>query len=234
LLLLDHVTLATRDLEGYTEMLERELGIRFEPPTETFPGARGRVARLGQGFLEMMTVEDEERIRSTPLGQAFWSYWNRKEGIFAVALEVRRGMHSFLTQAATRGISFMGPVEQKVPVGSGRFLRFQSAFLGWEMPWLIEYDMPREWSGKWMLDCVEIGVSSLEEEGNRYIQAYNPREVSRVTERTVRMMLDRGSLQLTESPVIGFQAVYVSGEGRRIRIFADEAGWHTETVQSWI
>jgi hypothetical protein len=69
-----------------------------------------------------------------------------------------------------------------------------------------------------MLDCVKIGVFSLEVEGNRYIRAFKPREVSRIAEGTVRMMLDRRSLQLKESPVTSFQAVQVSGGGSRVRI----------------
>lgn len=226
MLLLDHVTLAVYDLDDSVNRISNEIGIVFSPATETFPGARGQVARLGAGFLEVISIGDPSKIQSTPLGQGVSAYLSRKEGIFTVALEVRGGLSEFVESATARGIRFFGPVVQQVPLPNGFLLRFRMASLGFDMPWLIEYENTREWSNELKLAGIQVYVENLETAIARYVSAYNLSEADIETGTgEAKLYLDRGWIHLVQEQPIGFNTVILTNKETEYRIeFTQQQG----------
>jgi hypothetical protein len=157
-----------------------------------------------------MSVKDQAQISRTALGKGIAKFLRKREGIFAVALEVR-GLSRVVESATARGVLIHGPYVQKVPVETGRSLKLQSAFLGMQMPWLIEYDTQRQWQGDYVLRGVEINVSSLGEMVEHYCKAYSVKQVERLDSNRAQLHLDRGWLILSERNPEGFDAVFVSG-----------------------
>ena len=68
---IDHVSLATADLQQATTRLERELGLR-QTGEEDQPhlGTRVLLFGLGGAYLELVAITDRDRANSTELGKA--------------------------------------------------------------------------------------------------------------------------------------------------------------------
>ena len=227
MLMLDHVTFAVRDLDATVHKLTKETGVRFSAPVEAIPGARGQVAYLGKGFLEVIAEEDSDKLRNTELGTGFAEFAERQEGIFGVALEVSGGLASFIDDAKERGVPYIGPFMQQAPLSDGLHIQFGTALLGYDMPWLIEYEQSRAWDSPFRLSGIEVSAANLSASAQQYRQVYHLSAPVPIGEAAYEWQLDRGEIRLIqqEQGQPGFSAVTIADKEREYRIeFVPEAG----------
>ncbi len=80
---LDHVVIATHDLEGALALWERNVGLKPDASLDHPLGAGFKVARLpiGESFLELVQPVDEE-------GRFYEQVQQRGEGLFSISVEV--------------------------------------------------------------------------------------------------------------------------------------------------
>jgi len=80
---IDHVVIATKDLDSALQLWERNVGLKEDKELDRPLGAGFRVARLpiGESFLELVQPVEEK-------GRFFEQVEERGEGLFSVSLEV--------------------------------------------------------------------------------------------------------------------------------------------------
>ena len=80
---LDHVIIATEDLDEATRLWERNLGLKPDTSLNHPLGAGFKVARLpiGDAFLELVQPVDKE-------GRFYEQFQQRGEGLFSISVEV--------------------------------------------------------------------------------------------------------------------------------------------------
>jgi len=80
---LDHVVIATQDLEDALKLWERNLGLKPDASLERPLGAGFKVARLniGESFLELVQPVEES-------GRFFQQVKERGEGLFSISIQV--------------------------------------------------------------------------------------------------------------------------------------------------
>ena len=87
---IDHVIYGTHDLDAAAALIEAGLGL------ETVAGGRheghgthNRIVPLGDGYLELLAIVNQEEDEASPLGAALLSHLGgRGDGLFAWAVEV--------------------------------------------------------------------------------------------------------------------------------------------------
>ncbi|BFH69683.1 hypothetical protein J27TS7_00140 [Paenibacillus dendritiformis] len=236
MLRLDHVTLAVRDLDAAVEQISRRTGARFARPVEAFPGAQAQVAYFGAGFLEVIAIAEPDKLRATPLGRAFAAFAESREGIFGVALEITGGMTAFVEEAKKRGAAYVGPWQQQAPLEDGSCIPFGTAFLRYDMPWLIEYERSRTWDSPLRLCGVDVAATDPLAQAGQYRQAYRLAEPASIGAYAYEWELDRGKIRLLpreKGQPAGFAAVLIGDAEREYRIgFTPESGMEI-AVSPW-
>ncbi|TCZ79408.1 hypothetical protein E0485_05980 [Paenibacillus albiflavus] len=227
MLYLDHITVAVRNLQDTVNNIQKATGIVFSDPVIPFPGTIGQVAYLGTGFIELISLVDANVARTSPLGAAFASYAEQREGIFGVAWEVTGGMQAFVDEASSRDVAYIGPTIQQAPLKEGSYIEFKTAFLGFHMPWLIEYERSRTWPSPYHLTGVEFNTKDMERDVSAYIAAYNldAPELASGHERVFK--LERGWLSLheTANPAqVGFHTIVIEKEDAAYRLHCTNDG----------
>jgi len=220
-LFLDHVTFAVSDVDDTVDRMTRELAVTFGPPTHTIPGVSGRVARLGQGFIEVMTVTETERAHLSPFGRNLDRYLTeRGGGIFSATL-CTDDLTEF-QQRIPEGVPHCGPIETWVPQPNGSKVHFSSLFFGryHQMPWVIQYrgtapstDHPLR------LRHITINVADVRSSAGSYAAAYGlPELADRSAPGVAELALANGSIRLTEAAPEGLSGVTLADESGSVEI----------------
>lgn len=227
MLRLDHVTVAVRDVDAAVEQISSTTGARFTGLVEAFPGARAQVAYLGAGFLEVIAIADQDKLRTTQLGRAFAEFAESREGIFGAALDITGGMAAFVEEAKKRGVAYIGPWRQQAPLEDGSFIPFGTAFIRHDMPWLIEYERSRTWDSPLRLCGVDVVAADPAAQVSQYRQAYRLPAPASIGASAYEWELARGMIRLLpqEKGPAGFAAVTIADAEREYRIgFTPESG----------
>jgi hypothetical protein len=87
---IDHVLYGTRDLDAAASMVGRELGLEAVPGgRHEGHGTHNRIVPLGNGYLELIAVADEDEAAGSPIGSALSGFLDdHEDGLFAWAIAV--------------------------------------------------------------------------------------------------------------------------------------------------